>query len=845
MNYSICLDQFSTNFNVNNLSSNGFSIYTNLDNFTTPIAQNIPYQDLFSPPIGNCPYVANLPQGATQLVVIDACTSMPTDIASIFNPSGTTAGNLTTTCCYAVINVPAQPIAFCDTADLEFDIFSSSYIGQIVAGNLTSNIGTVTDYKIGWYKDGDYSAPGFTSGYGQAFSPYQFTHPLTGNSAVPSLAGDWEGIIHDIAINGTTYSSVSGSANGTPIPFESCFDTIVIEPLECGNGAYQGIAKYSHQFNFNSQAAGTTSAPVSLTYALNPTTKYFAYSFNSYGVWDEIEIKWKSGNPSATSNPSLYTQSIYLEKLKRGTDLPILPQDPSNVPNYDNTPGLNVSNYLTTVNNTWPKTSPMVWDYGLLGGEMRRVLSLTNLATSSNPSFPDLIEITITPNPTNNNTQWKAGFQCLEDFDGTNCNFSNWKDSLPKISTINLVKDYNCDNQKIILTTSGCLQNSDAFSYGDPFTSLNGSLIDSLTYQLSNVTNLTSPGNGTIPLVPIVSCNSFQSYDHTCGPSSTGTITLNKTFQQLQLTFSLESDYLYYKNSLLNAYAIHGSPSCPQGCNAGCGTIPFNENYYKIFTFGQPIQGANTNCGDNTTIFQTQFSLNDYCGITYVENPPSNFWSITIPQSTLINCYPIDCECDTCYSVLSGYITQYNSYVNNTNTFTFTTNVGAKCTSPFGRRGISRSFPPVPSGSYCATTNIQEDIISLYSTHTIPFIPSPQSPTGWVNLPSLGASLPCDFSYYPEPQMYYSEGIFYKGAVNYFQIHYPHLGGNGFNPSLSTDDFEIYTLSNLTNTGSNDASNQYPIPCTTGNLIYRYSSSMATVYSSSYFVGGSPTLIIN
>ena len=66
MNYSICLDQFSTNFNVNNLSSNGFSIYTNLDNFTNPIAQNIPYQDLFSPPIGNCPYIANLPQGATQ-----------------------------------------------------------------------------------------------------------------------------------------------------------------------------------------------------------------------------------------------------------------------------------------------------------------------------------------------------------------------------------------------------------------------------------------------------------------------------------------------------------------------------------------------------------------------------------------------------------------------------------------------------------------------------------------------------------------------------------------------------------------------------------------------------------
>ena len=61
MDYAICLDQFSTNFDVNNLSSNGFSIYTNLDNYTTPIAQNIPYQDLFAPPIVANPPTTILP----------------------------------------------------------------------------------------------------------------------------------------------------------------------------------------------------------------------------------------------------------------------------------------------------------------------------------------------------------------------------------------------------------------------------------------------------------------------------------------------------------------------------------------------------------------------------------------------------------------------------------------------------------------------------------------------------------------------------------------------------------------------------------------------------------------
>ena len=48
MNVSICLDQYASNYNLNALSTNGFSIYTNLDNFTTPIAQGIPYQNLFS-----------------------------------------------------------------------------------------------------------------------------------------------------------------------------------------------------------------------------------------------------------------------------------------------------------------------------------------------------------------------------------------------------------------------------------------------------------------------------------------------------------------------------------------------------------------------------------------------------------------------------------------------------------------------------------------------------------------------------------------------------------------------------------------------------------------------------
>ena len=287
-----------------------------------------------------------------------------------------------------------------------------------------------------------------------------------------------------------------------------------------------------------------------------------------------------------------------------------------------------------------------------------------------------------------------------------------------------------------------------------------------------------------------------------------------------------------------------GSPSCPQSCTAGCGISTFNELYYTTFTFSQPIQDANVNCGDNSTLYQTRFSINDFCNIQYVENPSSNFWSITIPQSPLVNCYPNNCGCDSCYNAINNFVILYNGSANDPNIFTFTTNVGAKYSDPFSKSGISRLVPPVLSGSHCELSNMQNDLINLYSTHTIPFIPSTQSPTGWTNLPSLGASLPCNFSYYPNSSFYFSEGKFLNGVVSSYQIRFPHLGGTGFNYSLSTNDFEIYSISNLTNTGSSDTPNQWPYPCPTGNLIYSYIGGVVTVHSASYFVGGYPTLYV-
>jgi hypothetical protein len=842
MTYSICLDQYSNNFNVNNLSSNGFSIYTNLD-YNNPIASGIPYQDLFSPPVGNCSLTINLPPGATQILVIDNCTSFPTNIAPIFAPT-TDAGTLVTSCCYALINVDNPPLSWCDTCNLNFDVFSSSYVGQIVAGNLTSTCGSVTDYTIGWYLNGNYSSPGFISGYGTAFSPYSFTHPLTGSAAVPVLAGNWEGIIHDIAINGVTYSSISGSAGGVSIPFSSCFDTVVVSPLSCGNGTFPG--KYSHHFNFNSQAIGATPAPVSLTYQLSPSTKYFALAFKGKSIYDEIEIRWKSGDPSTTSDPTLYSQPIYLEKLQIGSDVPGGYGAPQSL--YSST--FNSVSYnptISNINNLWPKTAPM-------DGWWQKVLTLTNLSSSTNPSLPDTLEITITPNPNNNNTQWDAGFQCLDTFDCTDCTWDNYPNNLPKIYKLELVKFHGCDRQQLKMHISGCISYSDwagdsvflsTFGINNPYINYIGSLnnhFQTVAGIVPNFTEIISIPSSFQSMTPSTLCLSTPGNTGTggCASPSTGTITFTKTLQQIKLEFNTLSDYLHYKNNLANTVYNTGlSSSTPIPCQIN-GIL--NPWYYTILIIRIPYSTSpSANCGDNSTMLTYAFNSNDQLNVTYVDIPALNYYSITIPQTPLVNCESYQ-NCNSCFNTINSLIQNYNTSINTPSNFSFVTNVGSKYNLPFKHDNFSVSTIPGMSGSYCYNAGNGGQRYTWYNINTIPFI---SSSNGWVNLPSLGATLPCSTIPYPYIDADQATGAFFKGIDTKYNVVFPHMTSS-FNYSLSTNDFKIYAQTGTGATGSALTTNPYdPCPYPTAPLIYSYIGGVATMHTSSYFQGGvTPTLII-
>ena len=865
MTYSICLDPTTVNnFNVNNLSLNGFSIYTNL-NFTTPLQTGISYDQLFSSPLGTCPYIIDLPLGVTQIIVIDNCIQPPV--------SSDLSGNVViANCCYAILNIPQEPVPWCDECNLSFDVFNTSSIGQIIAGTLSSTCGTVTDYTIGWYKDGDYSSPEFISGFGNAFLPYDNLHPLTVNQAVPCLAGNWEGIIHDIAIGGTIYSSIAGTANGVSIPFSSCFDTVVVDPLTCANGPVSSsISKYSHQFNYNSQAIGTSPLPVSLTYVLGASTKYFAYAFTTFSVWDEIEIKWISGNPSVTSNPSLYSQPIYLEKLRIGSDVFSTPPYPVNLPSIAEI-NIPYNGFYEGMNNSWPKG--LGTSLTTQNKPFQRTLTLTTLETSSNPSLPDRLEITITPNPTNNNTKWAAGFQCLTNFTCDNCIFEDWPNNITKISKIRLKKTYGCGTSQLLRIdyTGSCdyypnfitsdwmgkeLSTSATFP---PFVGNDVNLINSYEfypYQGTIGGNLSAVD---IPLQGIQFQNSSTSCfggtigSHFCNPNpTTNQITLNKSPNLIELIFNSETEYSYYRDSLVSAFNSFNTPTpipCP-------GTTSIN--YYKYIALAVPIQLPNANCGDTTTKYTARFHINDYFNIQYIESPTTNTWSITIPQTLMVNCYPSNLPCNNCYQAIQLFITSYNNSLSLPN-YTFTTNVGAKYLNPFQPIQVttSNSNPISLSGSYCYQSPYVGQKYHWYATHTVPFISSSTNPSGpqWTNLNSLIASVPClpaatSSFIYPFDDI---RGGSYIGYSSGYQIRFPHLTSSfnyAFGPgnSYSTNDFEIYALAKFGSTGSlNQTPNVFPYICPdpSGSLIYRYSGSIATMYSSSYFFGGvAPTLVID
>jgi hypothetical protein len=812
MNFSICLDQTTTpNFNIANLSTTGFSIYSNLD-LNSPLVQNIPYTSLFESPLGTCPFnLTNIPEGTDYLIVVDQCNTS-INVSSIFSPENINAGSITINCCYAIINLNPTPLSICDECNLSFDTFSTSTVGRIIAGTLSSTCGAITDYTIGWYRNGS-TTPTFISGIGTTLS-YNFSHPMVGDSSPMVLDGSWIGIIHDIIINGVTYSSVAGVLGGSPLPFTSCFDTMVVAPFSCANG--QNPPPYSHQISFTAQGNNATPPPISATYALSSSTNHFAYRFTGFEVPDILSIKFISGNPNGTNDPSLYSQPIWLENISLGTNNPPVSSLFFQNPPPTNYPGL-THGYI--LDNTYPKIHN--------DSNVKRVLTLTNLSRSLN----DKLEITVTPSNTNPNTSWALKMQCLDTFGCDDC-----LEPFPKAKLSKLKITYNCCGVINILnslTSSACTSSMDKWTYGYGWNTINyaGPSYEWNTYPAPYPTQ----GNSQC----FTDIGYFFPYNSTnCSiPTPNSTIKYHKSTREvngqtqgvISMSFNNVTDYNYYKTRITAGSWTNFTLNNPNSYDI---LNPYdidntNVNYYAYYVINLPI--STEACGDGSPFRYFRFHKSGYPLIEYVDNPTSgNDYTITIPMPVITN----GITASSCSSIQSYIQSQVNEI--NQDALSYTSNP-LNITNTFGSK--SNNILTLWY-NFISTGNSNSNIISFqadsfrglgyYSMNTLPFI---SSSNGWTNLPSLGGT-PCpDYkisSSLPLSQI----GEFSLYAVDRGLEYWYNFRISGSNLTPPYSNIKIYTK--VTSSDGNYLTSPH-----IGQLIYEYSNSIATVHSSSYFHNGS------
>jgi len=809
MNYTICLDPTSIGFSTSDLSSNGFSIYTDADGFAIPIAQNIPASQLFPPPIGNCPFtVFGVPTGSNQLLILDQCSTTTSASISVNLSSSTTI--VDTTCCYALIDI--DPCGtWCTECSIGFDTINTSPIGRIIAGNLESSCGTVTDYVIGWYRNGDYSSPAILTGAGNTFN-YQFTHPLDSTTGPLVLDGNYEGIIHDIIIGGTQYSNfASGSGVGIPIPFESCFGTVVVSPYSCDNGVFP--LPYTHQISLATAGNNLPVPPISATYLLSSSTDYFAYQFLAgTQVADELEIKFISGDPNSTTNPTLYSEPIYLEKIEVGSGIPSTINIPSNINN-----------------NTYPKK------FG--STNFKRVLNLTESLERTNG---DKLEITVTPLGTE--TEWSLKMQCLEDFDCADCHFNDNPPRLIKAITLErnaglLSSDCpgttgSCAAQNIKMNISGCFT-----SNTDLFNTYIQSTVDgtnSVIFNPVNVNNslLTPPGQIDQPGyftygIGTTACDtietdwtgSIEKYnDPTVGISSTGF-----PLGAISMSFNNVDFYNHYKNKIIGAENAIFTEVGP--IETDCS----NKNYYIYYKFTFPNPSApSIPCGDGVTTETFYIHRTAYPDILFDDTN----YEIFIPMPEMEVCYTCSEDIDCCNI---DYLCNRRDLVNissfgSSNQVSTTTYLGSRYQNVI--IGQKPRFITTLSPSSFTNEKSGYTSIPIYPMETLPFQPSPIG--GWVNYPNISASVCPDWEN-NRPTLWNTSLGNYYGYVYGYWTEFPNLTASLANSM--NDDFRIYA-SVQNNSGLKSSSLADSL------LIYEYSSSVVTVHEPSFFEGGSPTLTI-
>jgi hypothetical protein len=645
-----------------------FNIYSNVDQYFNAFQTNVSYDNLFN----NCPYImGNVPNGTTSIKIID----------------------ISTNCC---VTIDLLSNDLCTTCELSFDSYQNNIIGKIVAGELTGSCqNEITDYKIFWYGPDSTTNVAFTSGFGSEFTPYNLTHPLTGNNSPTALAGEYIPVIDKIKLNGLNFSQTGGTGY---IQAElECFNatTVNVSPFNCDNGTEVG--NYTHRVNFSGASAGVTPLTLQSTFDLDITTDYFAWTFKGETIPDSLKITFYG---SAYSNP------IILEYWVVGT---------------------NVTNNISIT--TFPKSAQT-------SNYISKVTSLSQLTRN----VGDYLILEVIPTQNNFQTKWDFYFTCLDNFDCSLGCVNNYLNTPYKIKTSSITNTPNgdCGNRRVSFDVSGCtsnqIDNTDIGKYmvtsffsiqtqpSRMSTNNNTSLLNDLKDFWTGRTSCSAgSGSGNPPV-----CNF---------PANTNTIKFEKTIVSgvgvINMVFSNLNDLIVYKSSYENLKTLSGWVNDPT-----------NINYYKYGRLSIPNTTGNQICGDGTLPleFRIHFSSTITTGQTSTE------YTLTMPMPTITNQLPSFSNCEVnCQSSIISWVSDINnqSTLSSNNTIKIT-NTGSRYSDPFSFFGY---FSYTVSSAQFSGYSQGIFIINYILNSTVPFS---GNSLPYTQIPSL-SSQTCNVSTIGEP----------------------------------------------------------------------------------------------
>jgi hypothetical protein len=615
-------------------------------------------------------------------------------------PVGTTTIRLESQnkyCCN--INLTCNDL--CTTCNLDFNLYQTTEISRIVAGNLTGSCqSSITDYKINWYRSPDFITPVFTSGQGTLFTPYDHTHPLTGATSPMVLAGTYTPIIDKVKLNGLNYSYTGGS--GFIQANLDCFEasTITVEPFTCGNGnGTSDLPNYTHRVQFSGASAGVAPLRLLSTFNLDPTTKYFAWKFEGQGIPDSLKISF-----NGSSNPN---NPIILEWWTIG--------------------GQTTTNILPSVLQKSAATS----------NYLNKITSLMSLSRN----VGDILTLEVIPNPTNFQTNWDFYFTCLNtDFSCSLGCLNSYLNSPYKIklSSVTLTPQ-SCGRVRASYVISGCTLNQlnslditkyMQTSFSDVETNISNLGTDNTSsLKTAGATFTTGNTQCSVALPP-----SFN----TCKPPTTNIIRFQKTtingVGRINMEFSNLTDLDDYKRDFENA----------KNFNSGWNSNPTNINYYRYISLLVPSATGSTICGGDagtTLSYKIHYSSEITTGFT------ATGYTLTMPMPTITNQMPSFSNCEIgCNEAVNDLVSIVNTdstgTINNTVGFR-TSNTGSRFFSPFGNRGLvsySSNFPPVYSGISQDSAIINKNLTLTvpFSGNSFPYTPIPSLLSQTCNFSSIG-----------------------------------------------------------------------------------------------------------